>query len=317
LIAIESINIFKLKERIFVESFDLAIAYTWEYDKELVLLIEKVFHSLGLKTFLISDFNLDEVCERVEDNSIHFKALLDRASDEDAKYLCMPKILSRKGTYIINPIKKTLIATDKAKVYRKLKKLKIRTPYSYIIPSYNENSDFLVEPSIITKLGIPFVVKPATFSGGGQAVFMNANDINDISSARQDIPQDKFLLQKMIYPPLNGRRRLWFRCYWFFGNAFPVWWDDQTHIYNNISKVDYKKFRIYKLVSVTRKLAQISSLDYFSTEATIDEKNNFILIDYINDQCDFRLKSNHADGVPDRIVKFFIKNMARKIQKLK
>lgn len=299
-----------------MEIFDLAIAYTWEYDKELVELIEKTFQSFGQSTFLIGEFNLEEVCDRIANCSISFKMFFDRASDEDPKFLKVANLLSKRKTYIVNPLRKTVIATDKAKTYRRLRKLKIRTPYSYILPSYNDNPKFKIENTIIQKLGIPFVIKPTTFSGGGQAVFLNAKNEEDIQAARASIPEDKFILQKFVNTPI-GKKRLWFRCYWFFGLIVPVWWNDQTHIYSNISKSDYKKYSVYKLVSITKRLSRISGLDYFSTEATMDEKNNFILIDYINDQCDFRLKSKHVDGVPDRIVKMFVKSMSKKLAKLK
>lgn len=300
-----------------MEKFDLAIAYTWEYDQELVEAIEKIFQLEGLKTFVIGEFNLDEVLTKISANEIIFKALLDRASDENDKFLALPKLCSSKGVYIINPLKRTITATNKATMHRKLRTAKIRVPYTYIIPSSEKSRGLKIKQPIFNKLGIPFIVKPATYSGGGQAVMEDAKTIEDIEKTRNLIPQDKFLLQKKITPPNIGKRRLWFRCYWFFGLIIPVWWNDKTHIYNNISKIDYKKYHVYKLVTLTKKLAKITSLDYFSTEATLDENRNFVLIDYVNDQCDFRFKSKHADGVPDRVVKFFIKAMLKKIKRLK
>jgi hypothetical protein len=43
-------------------------------------------------------------------------------------------------------------------------------------------------------------------------------------------------------------------------------------------------------------------LDFFSTEIALDQAGRFIVIDYLNDICDMRLKSRHYDGVPDDIV---------------
>ena len=40
------------------------------------------------------------------------------------------------------------------------------------------------------------------------------------------------------------------------------------------------------------------------------------MIDYINDQCDMRLKSNHPDGVPDNAVVEFLHHMRKKIVSL-
>ena len=38
-------------------------------------------------------------------------------------------------------------------------------------------------------------------------------------------------------------------------------------------------------------------------------KNKFVVIDYVNDQCDMRLKSLHPDGVPDEVVLEIINNL--------
>ena len=52
-------------------------------------------------------------------------------------------------------------------------------------------------------------------------------------------------------------------------------------------------------------------LDFFSTEIVLTEDGNFLLIDYVNDQCDMRIKSRHYDGIPDNIVNEIIKNMLK------
>jgi len=41
--------------------------------------------------------------------------------------------------------------------------------------------------------------------------------------------------------------------------------------------------------------------------------DKFILIDYVNDQCDMRLRSNHVDGIPDEVVSEFVQAMKEKI----
>lgn len=58
-------------------------------------------------------------------------------------------------------------------------------------------------------------------------------------------------------------------------------------------------------------------MDYFSSEIALTKKNRFVLIDYVNDQCDMRLKSIHPDGVPDSIVIQFIEQMKQKVLALK
>ena len=51
-----------------------------------------------------------------------------------------------------------------------------------------------------------------------------------------------------------------------------------------------------------QKIAKIAGVDFFSTEIAIVDKETFVIVDYVNDQCDMRLKSKHFDGVPDDVV---------------
>ena len=41
------------------------------------------------------------------------------------------------------------------------------------------------------------------------------------------------------------------------------------------------------------KIAEIAGLQFFSTEIAIVDKETFVIVDYVNDQCDMRLKSKH------------------------
>ena len=65
---------------------------------------------------------------------------------------------------------------------------------------------------------------------------------------------------------------------------------------------EIEKFGLKKLYQLTRSIHKITDLDFFSTEIALTNKNKFVVIDYVNDQCDMRLKSLHEDGVPDEIV---------------
>ena len=63
-----------------MQIFDLAIAYVWEYDSELIELIEQNFQEDGLSTFIIGKFNLSEVIDNLKKKKLYFNAYLDRAS---------------------------------------------------------------------------------------------------------------------------------------------------------------------------------------------------------------------------------------------
>jgi len=64
-------------------------------------------------------------------------------------------------------------------------------------------------------------------------------------------------------------------------------------------------------MTITKQIAMLTGLDFFSTEIVIPENKKFIVIDYVNDQCDMRIKSKHFDGVPDTIVQNIIDSMLK------
>ena len=61
-------------------------------------------------------------------------------------------------------------------------------------------------------------------------------------------------------------KRFWFRCFWAFDKALLTWWDDQTHIYSEITDEEINNFGLMKMYSITKTIAKITELDFFSTD---------------------------------------------------
>lgn len=300
-----------------MQIFDLGIAYKWIYDKELTDLIEQMFQSDGLTTFVIGEHNVHDITGLLIDNKLKFRAYLDRASDEDVSFDDAAKKIVEAGTYIINNYTKVEVAADKATMHHKLELLNFNIPDTFICPPFEKNPELVIPKTIQQKISKPFVIKPSYYSGGGDGVVTHAYDFEQIQTERRKLPDDQFLVQEKIYPIDSDKRRIWFRCFWFFDEAIPVWWDDITHLYDEVDRIDFEKYNLQRLVDVTKKLADITGLDYFSTEGTIDKNGELVLIDYVNDQCDMRMKSKHYDGVPNDIVVKFVENMIRKVKSIK
>lgn len=299
-----------------MEIFDLAISYTWDYDKEFIDLLEKRFHRKGYKTFIIYKHNLSEVASLLRNNEIYFRAYLDRASDEDPGFEIITKLLTRKRSYIINPHKKTKKVTDKAYFHKKLLRKKFNLPKTFIVERYDKCPEISLTEEKIKELGIPFVIKPAVFSGGGQGVIKDGSSLEQIQNQRITSHSEKFLVQEKIHPIKIDHKRAWFRVFWAFGKVIPTWWDDHTHIYHRLTKEQLNKFKLNPLIKITKRLARIASIDYFSTEIALTKNHKFVLIDYINDQCDMRLQSLHPDGVPNKVVVQFIDELIKKVAAL-
>lgn len=300
-----------------MNKFDLAIAHTWVYDKEFVDLIEKIFQSKGLRTFLIHKYNLHEVENLLRNKQLSFVALLDRASDEDPEFEPITKILSRRKCYIINPHHKIKKVTKKSYMHKKLEKKNFPLPKTIILPPYDLEKNLSISEDDLKELSYPFVIKPAIYSGGGEGVERNAISVQQIQRERIRSHSEEYLIQEKIYPRSIEGRRAWFRVFWAFNKVIPTWWNDLTHIYYPVTKEQIKKYRLQPLGRITKRIARLTGMDYFSTEIALTKKNRFVLIDYVNDQCDMRLKSLHPDGVPDKVVIELIERMRQKVLTLK
>lgn len=300
-----------------MEVYDLAFAYLWEYDLDFIRLIEEKFQAAGLSTFVISDYNINEVHDKVVHRKLHFNFYFDRAWDVDARYEALGKILTRRRCVILNSYKNVLHAIDKASMHLEFITAGLHVPHSIIIPPHKEKEHLFISLEDLAMLGRPFIIKPCNTTGGGMGVVTGAETLKEILDERANNSGDKYILQKKIYPKFLDGKRAWFRSFWAFGKPIPVWWDDSTHLYEIISPAEYDTFKLKRLKQITKQIAEMISLDFFSTEIVLTEDENFLVIDYVNDQCDMRLKSLHYDGIPDTIVDEIIKSMLRFILRSK
>ena len=300
-----------------MQNFDLAIAYVWEFDQEFVSNLERILQQKGLTTFIVGEHNIADITEQVKSRKLNFLCYLDRASDVDDNFSELAKVLTKRKTRIFNPYKNVEHAIDKATMHLEFITAGINVPYSIIIPPHSQFEDILVSIDDLQILGRPFIIKPCNTTGGGIGVVTGAETLKEVLSARLKHSDDKYLIQEHIQPSVIGGKRAWFRCFWAFGKPICLWWDDQTHIYNTIKSNDLKIFDFKVLFRLTRKIHRLTGLDFFSTEIALTNKGKFVVIDYVNDQCDMRFKSHHTDGVPDEIVMEIINNLRLAVQKEK
>jgi hypothetical protein len=298
-------------------TYDLGLAYVWEYDDDFIDLTENTLQEAGLTLYRISAHNIDEVIDKVYNRKLHFNFYLDRAWDVDHRYEDVGKMIQRRKAVIYNGYKNARHAIDKASMHLEFITAGLHVPHSIIIPPHSQEEDIYLSVDDLAYLGRPFIIKPCNTTGGGIGVVTGAETLKEVLEERITNTDDKYILQEKIYPEnLNGKRG-WFRCFWAFGKVIPAWWDDQTHLYSELSIDDIRRFELGKLISTTRKIALLTKLDFFSTEIVFTAEEKFVVIDYVNDQCDMRIKSKHIDGVPDNVVMQIINNMYRDMMRRK
>jgi len=293
-----------------MHQIDLAIAYTWEYDEEFVNAIIKIFNEKNLSTLTITYDNVDEIIQKVSQKELIAKFYLDRASDVAEEFEPLAKLMQENKAYIINQYSNVQFAIDKATMHLEFITHGINTPYTIIISPYKEKKDIELSLEQLAKLGRPFIIKPANTTGGGIGVVMGAETLADVLKARQHLEDDKYLLQEKIEPVEIDGKRFWFRSFYAFGEIIHCWWNDLTHIYSEITDEDFRKYNLDEMGDIVSKIHRITNLDFFSTEIALTKEQKFIVIDYVNDQCDMRFQSNHFDGVPDKVVYRIIEAMA-------
>ncbi len=294
--------------------FDLAVAWDWEFDRDFVGILEQQMHAQKLLFYSISHHNAHETARRIQKGTLAFGAFLDRASESDENFVPVARSLRKIDTLYINPPDVVHNAIDKATMHLEFLSKGIDVPYTIIISPYNKKKEVELSLTDLAQLGRPFIIKPANTTGGGIGVITGAESLKDVIESRQHHKNDKYLLQKKIIPaPFEGRRG-WFRVFSVFGLILPCWWDDQTHIYHMITRSEVNSHNLRPLINITKKIQEVCSMDFFSTEIAITEARKFVVVDYVNDLCDMRLQSKHTDGVPDLVVTEIARRIAKHLK---
>lgn len=301
--------------------YDLAVAWNWSHDHDFLQLVQSSCRERALTTFFVDQENLPLVLDHLRANALTFRVALDRASDEDERFLPLASLLQRKSASgpprIINPYDLLRKASDKATMHLEFLSRGLHVPYTIIISPYNHKREVELSLSELSMLRRPFIIKPANTTGGGIGVVTGAESLKDIIETRQHNKNDKYLLQEKIVPATLDGHRAWFRVFHAFGQVLTCWWDDQTHVYEEITPEQEERFGLSSLKKIVLTIQDVCGLDFFSSEVAVTAQELFVVVDYVNEICDMRLKSRHTDGVPDWIVTEIVSAMASFVQAAK
>jgi len=250
------------------------------------------------------------VLQALRSGSLGFRFVLDRASATSPEFLELYRILSRTGARFLDDPDAILWASDKATMHLEFISGGIRVPYTLIVAPFIAAKDISLSREALSRLGCPFFVKPANTTGGGVGVFECGTSLEDILTVRQQHKEDKYLVQERIHPLEKEGRRFWFRAFHVCGSLFATWWHDLSHVYELILPEQVERYALQPLFAMLRDIARICRLNFFSTEIVLDRGGQWVAVDYVNDTCDLRLKSCHADGVPDEVVRQIAERIA-------
>lgn len=280
-------------------NYDLCLTWCWEFDADFTRLFEAACQQRGLSVLLVTHANLADTIAALECDQICFSAFLDR-TEYEAPFEPIFKYVQKSGIFWINPRETAFWAEDKATMHLELVTAGLNTPFTIILPPYEHQPGL---PTLdIGPLGERFVIKP-TFGGGGQGVLMDATSFDQVLERRTEFPHLKYLLQETITPQRIQDRNAWFRVIYCAGECFPCWWDPHTHIYSLVTSSEEQSLGLTMLRLMIRQIAALARLEFFSTEIALSPAQQWVVVDYVNDQIDMRLQSQAQDGVPDEVVR--------------
>jgi glutathione synthase/RimK-type ligase-like ATP-grasp enzyme len=296
--------------------YDLALATDWEYDFDFIDLIKTRARLVGLTTTIIRADNLDFIIQQLENHSVQFRVLFDRASDTSPDFLRLQNHIQNHGGCVIEPVSRMKWASDKATMHLEFLQAGIRTPFTVILPPWIEKKDVFLSLSELAQLDRPFVAKPANTTGGSTGVMENVEAFEDVLDTRIHLPRDKYLLQKKVVSLEKDGKRFWFRGFFVFDEVFCVWWHNQIHTYELLSAEEIETYGLLPIFEIIHKIAEVCKLRFFSTEIAVTEEEGFVVVDYVNESCDMRLKSKYSDGVPDTLVESMVRRIVDFIKEL-
>jgi hypothetical protein len=280
---------------------DLLVLWSWEYDQDFVALMQRACDKQGVTCTCIGpdifegDGANDRLTAYLENKPAH-RWLLDRVWDEDN--LSHISMISGFVQNQLNPYTDAKRAWNKPSSHFHLIAKGLYVPYMLVLPS--EKAQATLPEIDLSKLGARFSVKGA--HSGGSGVLKPHSTLDEINQLRKAWQDDETIVQTWVEPVAFGARRAWFRAFYCCGEVFICWADDQTHIQTPLSREDEQRWRLGHLRDQMCMIAEVCKLNLFSSELALDQQQGWLVVDYVNDPCDFRLKSRAGNGVPDEIV---------------
>lgn len=287
--------------------YDFCLAWNWEYDADFVRILKAACQARQLSFLQATPENIDLALEALERDELNISVFHDRASEADPRFLQLVFRVSRQGAAFINSHEKAVHALNKASMHLEFITAGLHTPHTIILPPYEDEPH--LPPCDLSPLGNSFIIKPA-HGGGGEGVVIEAKSFDQALWARQEFPADYYLLQAHIVPVHVGGRPAWFRVIYCGGRVFPCWWDTITHVYEPVGENELAEFTPASLHQTTQMIAGVCGLDIFSTEIALTSAGVCVVVDYVNNPIDLRLKSNTFDGVPDEIIQSVVARLA-------
>ncbi|HAM72193.1 MAG TPA: hypothetical protein DCM86_11170 [Verrucomicrobiales bacterium] len=259
---------------------------------------------LGLNFFLIEPVWVDAFHQAMARGEVWPRVLLNMHSEHhrpDDPYTRLVRLAAEKQVELIDPPDVAQAAFNKARFHPRLMEAGVHVPHTIVVPKEGV-PEFRLTEQQKADLGYPFVIKPS-LGYGRRGVIMNATSEGDLAKSAADWPDSDYLLQRRMVARSVGEWPVYFRVYHAFGSIWYDWWNCYTDRSRPVTPQEFADLGLKPLEQITRTIASLSRMRFFSTEILQTAEGTFVAIDYVNDQCHMLSQSASPEiGVPNEVV---------------
>jgi hypothetical protein len=287
-----------------VRIYDLVMTHRLDADDFFIHCVQRHCAEARLNFFLIEPLWAEAFYQGLEKGLLWARVLLNMHSEHHQPqelYHRLVRLAAERKVQVIDPPDRAIAAFDKSRVHHRLMAAGINVPPSVIV-SREQASQFRLSEAEREMLGNPFVIKPA-MGYGRQGVVLDATSEADLLKSVAAWPDGNYLLQRRIVPRRINGEPAYFRAFYVFGSTWFSWWNCFTDSYRLVSPEEAAGLDLKPLEEITRQIAALTGMNFFSSEIAQDESGAYVVIDYVNDQCHMLSQSSNPKmGVPDELV---------------
>jgi hypothetical protein len=265
----------------------------------------------GLSCQLVNSTNVERMLEDVEAGRFRPNVYLDLSSRPDDAFEKLLYAAHRAGAHTIrNPADTKWVL--KSQSHPKLLEAGLPLPPTVILKSNESDRELTAEEH--AAVGERVVIKPSFGEAAKGCVVGIEPTLENIRQARDYERKFDWLIQKMIRWTRLGDRPAYLRAYNVCGHRTLMWWakENSQDAYDLLSWDELRKYDLMGAVEIIDRLSDVTGMDFFSTEIAITKESGpdrFVLIDYVNDQCDMDPTDNPYSP-PEPFCRFVCQRLA-------
>ena len=294
-----------------VRTYDVVMTHKLDADDFFIHRVQQHCAEFGLNFFLIEPVWVQPFFDAMARGEIWARVLLNMHSEHhqpDDIYHRLVRLAAERNVDVIDPPDRAQAAFDKARLHPRLVAAEIHVPYTLIVPRA-EFGKFQLTDVQREALKSPFVIKPG-MGYGKRGLVLDATTEKDMERSMTTWPDQNYLFQRKILPRPLEAGPAYFRVYYIFGTVFKVWWNCFNDQYRLIKPGEVSESALAELESLVRRIASLTGMNFFSSEIAQIDSGEFVVIDYVNDQCHMLTQSTSPQiGVPNELVAAIAKRL--------